>query len=162
MGGIALVPQVVDAVSVPVLAAGAIMDGRGIAAALALGAAGASLGTAFIATPESAAHPLYRRVLAQTSAAGTRVSRVFSGREARLVRTDAVEHLVRSGPEPEPYPLQLALTRPLQRAALESGDSERLFLLAGQGAALARELPAAELVATLVAETDAAVARLGG
>jgi nitronate monooxygenase len=162
VGGFALVPQVVDAVSVPVLAAGAIMDGRGIAAALALGAAGASLGTAFIATPESAAHPLYRRVLAQTSAEGTRVSRVFSGREARLVRTDAVEHLVRSGPGPEPYPLQLALTRPLHQAALESGDSERLFLLAGQGSALARELHAAELVAKLVAETDAAVARLGG
>jgi nitronate monooxygenase len=58
--------------------------------------------------------------------------------------------------------LQLALTRPLHQAALESGDSERLFLLAGQGAALARELHAAELVAKLVAETDAAVARLGG
>lgn len=160
-GVIALVPQVVDAVSVPVLAAGAIMDGRGIAAALALGAHGAALGTAFVTAAESSAPPVYRRLLAATPVEGTRMSRVLSGREARLVRTDAVERLV-EGAEPAPYPLQLETSRPIHRAGLESEDPRRIFALAGQGAALARELPAGELVAALVAETGEAVRRLAG
>ena len=160
VGGFALIPQVVDAVSVPVLAAGAIMDGRGIAAALALGAAGASLGTAFIAAAEARANPTYRRLLAGTPAEGTRVSSVYSGRDARLVRTEAVEDLVRAGETPAPYPLQLEVTRPIHRSGLDDDDPSRLFALAGQGAGLLREAPAAELVATLVAETDEAVRRL--
>ena len=162
VGSLVLVPQVVDAVSVPVLAAGGIMDGRGIAAALALGAGGASLGTAFLTTSESAASPAYRRLLAATPAEGTRVSRVFSGREARLVRTDAVEQLVGAGEPPAPYPLQLDVTLPTHRAGLEADDPSRLFALAGQGAALVREAAAADLVETLVAETERAISRLGG
>jgi nitronate monooxygenase len=162
VGGLALVPQVVDAVSVPVLAAGGIMDGRGIAAALALGAGGASLGTAFLTTSEAATPPAFRRLLARTPADGTRVSRVFSGREARLVRTDAVEELVDAGRPPAPYPLQLDVTRPIHRAGLQADDPSRLFALAGQGAALVREAPAADLVETLVAETERAISRLGG
>ena len=162
VGSLALVPQVVDAVSVPVLAAGGIMDGRGIAAALALGAGGASLGTAFLTSSESAASPAYRRLLAATPAEGTRVSRVFSGREARLVRTDAVEELVRVGERPAPYPLQLEVTGPLHAAALQADDPARLFALAGQGAALVREAAAADLVATLVDETERTISRLGG
>ncbi len=155
VGSLALVPQVVDAVSVPVLAAGGIMDGRGIAAALALGAGGASLGTAFLTASESRyATPAFRRLLAATPAEGTRVSRVFSGREARLVRTDAVEELVGAGRPPAPYPLQLDVTRPIHRAGLQADDPSRLFALAGQGAALVREAPAADLVETLVAETE--------
>ena len=162
VGVLALVPQVVDAVSVPVLAAGGIMDGRGIAAALALGAGGASLGTAFLTTSESAASPAYRRLLAATPAEGTRVSPVFSGREARLVRTDAVEELVRGAEPPAPYPLQLEVTRPIHSAALQADDPAQLFALAGQGAALVREAAAADLVATLVAETDEVVRALDG
>jgi len=162
VGGLALVPQVVDAVSVPVLAAGGIMDGRGIAAALALGAGGASLGTAFLTASETAMPPAFRRLLAATPAEGTRVSRVFSGREARLVRTDAVEDLVGAGEPPAPYPLQLDVTRPIHLAALQADDPSRLFALAGQGAALVREAAAADLVATLVAETERAISRLGG
>jgi nitronate monooxygenase len=159
-GLVALVPQVVDAVSLPVLAAGAIMDGRGIAAALALGAGGAALGTAFIAARESSAPPAYRRLLAATPVEGTRVSVVFSGREARLVRTKAVEELLDRGEAVAAYPRQLDVTRPLHRAGLRDDDPERLFALAGQGAGLVRELSAAELLATLVAETGDAVARL--
>jgi nitronate monooxygenase len=161
VGGLALVPQAVDAVSVPVLAAGGIMDGRGIAAALALGAGGASLGTAFLTASESNAPPAYRRLLAATPAEGTRVSRVFSGREARLVRTDAVEELAGAGRPPAPYPLQLDVTRPIHRAGLQADDPSRLFALAGQGAALVREAPAADLVAALVDETENAISRLG-
>ena len=162
VGGLALVPQVVDAVSVPVLAAGGIMDGRGIAAALALGAGGASLGTAFLTASETATPPALRRLLAATPAEGTRVSRVFSGREARLVRTSAVEELVGAGQPPALYPLQLDVTRPIHRAGLQADDPSRLFALSGQGAALARDLPAGELVDTLVAETESAISRVGG
>ncbi|MDX6438340.1 MAG: nitronate monooxygenase [Gaiellaceae bacterium] len=162
VGSLALVPQVVDAVSVPVLAAGGIMDGRGIAAALALGAGGASLGTAFMTAAESATPPAYRRLLAATPAEGTRVSRVFSGREARLVRTAAVEKLVGAGEPPAPYPLQLDVTRPIHRAGLQADDPAQLFALAGQGAALVREEAAADLVAALVAETEDAISRLDG
>ena len=162
VGGLALVPQVVDAVSVPVLAAGGIMDGRGIAAALALGAGGASLGTAFLTASEAATQPAFRRLLAQTPAEGTRVSRVYSGREARLVRTDAVEELIGASQSPAPYPLQLDVTRPIHRAGLQADDPSRLFALAGQGAALVREAAAADLVETLIAETERAISRLGG
>jgi nitronate monooxygenase len=162
VGGLALVPQVVDAVSVPVLAAGGIMDGRGIAAALALGAGGASLGTAFLTATEAATPAAFRRLLARTPAEGTRISRVFSGREARLVRTDAVEELVGAGRQPAPYPLQLDVTRPIHLAGLQANDSSRLFALAGQGAALVREAPAADLVEALVTETERAISRLGG
>jgi nitronate monooxygenase len=159
-GLVALVPQVVDAVALPVVAAGAIMDGRGIAAALALGAAGVALGTAFITARESSAPATYRRLLAETRVEDTRVSAVFSGREARLVRTQAVDELLRSGEAPAPYPLQLDVTRPIHREGLQRDDPERLFALAGQGAALVRELPAADLLATLVAETGDAIRRL--
>jgi len=161
VGGLALVPQVVDAVSVPVLAAGGIMDGRGIAAALALGAGGASLGTAFLTASETATPPAFRRLLAATPVEGTRVSRVFSGREARRVRTDAVEELVGAGQPPAPYPLQLGVTRPIHGAGLQADDPSQLFVLAGQGAALVREVTAADLVETLLAETADVISRLG-
>lgn len=157
-----LVPQVVDAVSVPVLAAGGIMDGRGIAAALALGAGGAWLGTAFITARESQAPDVYRDALARTPVEGTVVTRALSGRQARMVRSAIVDRIERSGLEPAPFPLQLSLTRPLQQAAAARGSADLMFLLAGQGAALARDLPAEELVHVLVAETTAAIARLGG
>lgn len=157
-----LVPQVVDAVSIPVLAAGGIMDGRGIAAALALGAAGAWLGTAFITARESQAPGVYRDALARTPVEGTVVTRSFSGRRARMLRSALVERIEQSGVEPAPFPLQLSLTRPLQQAAAARGSTDLMFLLAGQGAALARDLPAEELVDVLVAETTAAIARLGG
>jgi len=79
-----------------------------------------------------------------------------------MVRSAIVDRIERSGVEPAPFPLQLSLTRPLQQAAASRGATEMMFLLAGQGAALSRALPAAELVDVLVAETDAVLARLGG
>jgi nitronate monooxygenase len=143
VGTLALVPQVVDAVSVPVIAAGGIMDGRGIAAALALGAQGVQLGTAFLRTAEAGTSAAHRQALSQD----TTVTRVLTGRHARAVRTPLVDRLESSGLEPPDYPLPrfLAPERPM---------------LAGQGGPLARSVPAAELVATLAAETDEALARL--
>jgi nitronate monooxygenase len=155
VGTIALVPQVVDAVSVPVLTAGGIMDGRGIAAALALGAEGAQLGTAFVACDESGVAAAHKQAIAEIGDDGTLVTDRYSGRPARVARTRLVDTLERSGAPVPPFPLQSALTRDLHAAAAERGDREAMFLLAGQGAPLTRALPAADLVAALVAETDA-------
>jgi nitronate monooxygenase len=143
VGSLALVPQIVDALTVPVVAAGGIADGRGIAAVLTLGAAGAQLGTAFIATDESAATEEHRSALGSE----TTISRVWTGRHARGVRSAEVDMLERSGLEPPDFPLGRFLF-PEQ------------VLLAGQSGRLARRLPAGELVRELERETDAAVARI--
>jgi nitronate monooxygenase len=156
VGAIGLVPRIVDRVSVPVLLAGGIMDGRGIAAALALGAEGVQLGTAFLGCPEGAATPLQRSVLAG-SADSSVVSRAYSGRHARLVRTRLVDAIESSGVDPLPYPLQAMVTADLRAAAVAADRADLLLVLAGQGAAAMRELPAAELVEALVRETEDAL-----
>ncbi|MCZ7587698.1 MAG: nitronate monooxygenase [Gaiella sp.] len=161
VGGVVLVPRIVDRVSVPVLLAGGIMDGRGVAAALALGAEGVQLGTAFLGCPEGGTAMLQRSALAGSADASV-VSRAYSGRHARLVRTRLVEAVERSGVDPLPYPLQAVITADIRAAALEAGRADLLLVLAGQGAAGLRELPAAELVQTLVRETEEAVGRLAG
>lgn len=149
VGTLALVPQVVDAVDVPVIAAGGIADGRGLAAALALGAAGAQVGTAFLACPEAAIHPLYRQAVLGAQAEATMITRAFSGRPARALRNRVVEQ---AGGQPLPFPAQLSLTGPLGAAAAERGSSDFLAMWAGQAAPLAREMPAAELVESIVGD----------
>ena len=153
VGTLALVPQVVDAVSVPVVAAGGIADGRGLAAALVLGAGAAQVGTAFVACPESGAPPLYREALSAADAERTTITRAYSGRPARVLRNRGTEEIA----EPLPYPAQMSLTAVLRGAGRDPADFVPLF--AGQGALLAHAAPAAEVVATLVAEADNA---LGG
>lgn len=162
IGTVALVPRLVDAVGVPVIAAGGIMDGRGIAAAFALGAQGVQLGTAFLACAESGAHPRWKALLHEADARGTRLTRVFSGRPARgLVNAFMDAHRGDEAAVPG-YPVQNALTGELRAAAARADDPEAMSLWAGQGAALARALPAAELVARLREEFAAAVSSLGG
>jgi nitronate monooxygenase len=160
VGGIALVPQIVDRVSVPVVLAGAIMDGRGIAAALALGAEGVQLGTAFLGCPESGAPELYRRALAAAADDSTAVTTAYTGRHARGIRTPFVDAIERSGVPPLPYPLQGVLAMDVRSAALSAERADLVFLLAGQGAGMVRNLPAAELVETLVRETEQTISRL--
>jgi len=159
VGGVALVPRIADRVSVPVLLAGGIMDGRGIAAALALGAEGVQLGTAFLGCPEAGSTALQRSTLAG-AADRTLVTRAYSGRQARLVRTRLVDAIENAVVDPLPFPLQALLVAELRAAALEAGRRDLLFVLAGQGAAALRELPVAELVETLVSETEDAIRRL--
>ncbi len=159
VGGVALVPRITDRVSVPVLLAGGIMDGRGIAAALALGAEGVQLGTAFLGCPEGGIAPLQRDALAGAGDT-TVVTRAYSGRQARLVRTRLVDAIEDADVDPLPFPLQAVLATDLRAAALAAGRTDLLFVLAGQGAAAIRELPAAELVESLVRETEDAIKRL--
>ena len=135
------------------------MDGRGIAAALALGAEGVQLGTAFLGCHESGIAALQREALAGAADA-TVVSRAYSGRHARLVRTRLVDAIEDAEVDPLPFPLQAVLAADLRAAALEAGRADLLFVLAGQGATAIRELPAAELVETLAHETEDAIRRL--
>ena len=141
-------------------AAGGIMDGRGIAGALALGAQAVQMGTAFLACPESGIGPAYRAALARADATQTRITRSFSGRPARgitnamMARLQPLEHTWPA------YPVHNALMGPVRRAAAEADDSDYLALWAGQGVAAARALPAAALVQELVREWHAARLRI--
>jgi nitronate monooxygenase len=153
VGTLALVPQVADAVSVPVIAAGGIADGRGLAAALALGAGAAEIGTAFVASPESAAPAFYREALTGADAERTTITRAFTGRPARTLRnrtTAAIDAQLA-------YPAQMSLT-----ARLRDAGPEFAPMWAGQAAALARGLPAAEVVTTAVATAERLLAEPGG
>lgn len=160
VGTMALVPAVVDAVRVPVLAAGGIMDGRGIVAALALGAVGVQLGTRFLLATESGTPPSYRRRLLEADETGTVVTDVYSGRPARGVRNAFARAFQESGARPLAYPRQGAAAADIYRASLaDDGDWATLF--AGQGLHLARrEQPASEIVRELAAEIRAVRDRL--
>jgi nitronate monooxygenase len=164
VGTLALVPQVVDAVAVPVVAAGGIVDGRGLVAALALGAAGAQMGTRFLLARESGAHPAYRRRLLAATEEDTVVTRVFTGRPARGLRNRFVEEYLGAGSEPLAWPLQRAAAGDIYRASQAADDGDYSPLLAGQGLRMLEEdgQGAAEIVAEVVAEAEAVLARLGG
>lgn len=161
LGGLVLVPQVVDAVDVPVVASGGIMDGRGIAAAWALGAAGVQLGTAFLVAEEAGTTAVHRRRLLDAAADETAVTRAFSGRPARGIRNRFMDEVERSGAAIPPYPLQNDLTRLLRKRAADSGNQDAVSLWAGQGVAMARALPAGALVSMLMEEALAVARGMG-
>jgi nitronate monooxygenase len=154
VGLLSLVAQIRETVSLPIVAAGGLMRGSQIAAALAAGAGAAQLGTAFLATPESAANVLHKQALTNPLFTRTELTRAFSGRPARgLVNRFMREH----GPyAPAAYPEIHHLTSPLRKAAAKAGDAQGMALWAGQGHRMARELPAGRLVEVLVAELASA------
>jgi nitronate monooxygenase len=162
IGTISLVPQMVDAVSLPVIASGGIMDGRGIAAALALGASAVQLGTAFLTCDEAGIPQAYKNAIQQAHEDQTRVTRCFSGRPARGIVNRFMSEMEAAGSAETilPFPQQNALTRPLRSAAAQQGRAEFLSLWAGQGVRMAQQEPAAKLVARLVRETEAAISQL--
>jgi nitronate monooxygenase len=149
VGTMALVPQIVDAVDLPVIAAGGIADGRGIAAAFALGASGVQIGTGFLSCPEAGTDEVRRGLLRSASEMDTMVTDAYSGRSARARRTRYASDMERSRMRLPDFPAMYALSGPLSEA--EGGDLA--FQLYGQAAALNRELPAADLMRLLVAET---------
>ena len=157
VGTMALVPQIVDAVNIPVIAAGGIADGRGIAAAFALGASGVQLGTAFLGCPETAVPPLYRAQLRSATDDATELTRAFTGRPARALRNRFVADMADA--EVLGFPLQASVVAPLWQAADETARAQLAPFWAGQAAALTREAPAAEVVDKLVAEAQAALSR---
>jgi nitronate monooxygenase len=152
-GTLALVPAVVDSVSVPVIAAGGISDGRGIAAVSKLGAAAAQIGTAFLACEESNASPLHRQMLFSDAARRTSLTRAFTGRLARSVHNEFIERLAGTEPLLPPYPIQAWLTAQLRAAALAAGRVDVISLWSGQSASLLRHRRAGVLFEHLVGET---------
>jgi enoyl-[acyl-carrier protein] reductase II len=164
-----LIPQVVDAVGdrVPVVAAGGIFDGRGLAAALTLGADGVWVGTRFIATPEARATPGYKDALLRTAEDGTVISRAFTGKTLRAVRNDYTRYFEEHPDELAPFPQQIG--RSFTDGAMHLGgdettpgiDPDKECYPAGQGTGAIQELvPAGELVRRFVAEAEAALSRL--
>ncbi len=156
-GTISLVPRVVDLVSVPVIAAGGIADGRGIVAALALGADGVQMGTVFLACEESGASRLHRAALLGEQAGHTSLTRGFSGRLARGIHNRLLEQLNQNGAEILPYPLQRALVRNLATAAESAGRSDLVPLWAGQSAPLLRFTDVTELLTSLLEQVSEVV-----
>ena len=165
---LALVPQIVDAVGdrIPVVAAGGITDGRGLAAALALGADGIWVGTRFIATPEAQAVPGYKDALLALHEDGTVVTRAYTGKTCRVVRNAFTQEFEDAGGVPLPFPGQVIKTYEEGVNHLggdettEGVDPTREFMPAGQGAGAIHELvPAATLVERFVAEAEAALGK---
>ncbi len=159
IGTMALVPQIVDAIGIPVIAAGGIMDGRGVAAALALGASAAAMGTAFLRADEAGTHPLHKEALAAVDDTGTTVTRAVSGRHARGLRSRYMEEMAPHAAEMPAYPITNALTTGIRAEAAKQGNSGLMAMWAGQGARLATARPAAEIVA---AASGLAESILGG
>ncbi len=154
LSALVLTRLLVRQVGIPVVTAGGIMDGQGIRAALDLGAAAAQLGTAFVLCPESAAGDAYRALLQGGRAATTRLSAAISGRPARGIATRLMAHGAAAGsPPPADYPVAYDAAKQLHGAATRSGIHEFGAWWAGQGAPLARALPAAELVRVLERES---------
>ncbi|MGW2837835.1 nitronate monooxygenase [Streptomyces sp. NPDC001493] len=160
IGLLTLVTQVRETVQLPVVAAGGLMRGAQIAAVLAAGADAAQLGTAFLACPESGAHPLHKQALTSPMFVRTALTRAFSGRPARgLVNRFVREH---DPYAPAAYPQVHRVTAGLRKAAARAGDAQSMALWAGQGHRMARELPAGELVELLAAEMSETAQRAVG
>jgi nitronate monooxygenase len=160
VGTMALVATVRAAVDVPVIAAGGIMDGRGVAAALALGASAVQMGTAFLLADEATTSAPWRRVLSEVGDDSTRLTRAISGRYARGLETRFMRNLRDVEDTVPAYPVQNRLTQPLRAAAEKAGDTGLMSLWAGQAASLAQPGPAKDLVRRWWAEAQTAAQEL--
>jgi nitronate monooxygenase len=160
IGTLALVRTLVRHCSVPIVAAGGIMDGAGLAAVLALGACAAQMGTAFVPVTESGAPELYKRAFFEHAEGATTITRAFSGRPARGIRNAFVRHAESANMPVLPFPIQNKATGPLRAAAAKQNNPDYVSLWAGQAYPLARRMSAAELVRTIVAEYDEAAQKL--
>jgi nitronate monooxygenase len=152
IGLMALIPQLVDKVALPVIAAGGIMDARGIIAALALGASGVQMGTAFLTCHESGIPDGYKQFLLRTKSDNTVLTKAFSGKFARGVNNQFIELMQEHEAAILDYPIQNAFTQPLRKVAAQQNNAEFLSLYAGQAAYLCKEISATELMAELERE----------
>ena len=160
VGTLALTRLIVKRTKVPVVAAGGIMDGAGIAAVLALGAQAAQIGTAFIATPESGAPLQHKQAVLSMQKEGTAITRAFSGRPARGIRNRFIEHAEKTGGPILPFPAQNKLTAPLRAESNKLGMPDYVALWAGQAYPLATAEPAAALIAKWMKEAEEALQAL--
>lgn len=151
VGTFALVPQISKAVNVPVIAAGGIADARGVAAALALGAAGVQIGTAYLLCPEATTSPVHRAALKSEGAMHTALTNLFTGRPARGIVNRLMRELGPISPAPPAFPLATAAIAALRAAAEGRGSGDFSPLWAGQNISGCREIPAAQLTRDLAA-----------
>jgi len=150
VGLFSLIPAVVDAVNIPVVATGGIADARGVAAALLLGASAVQVGTGFLRCPEAKLPPAWADAIGRTLPEQTIVTRVFSGRPGRTIATRYARAAVSSeAPRPAPYPVQRGLTQAMRDEAIKANDIDRMQAWAGQSGALASTRPAGEVVGLL-------------
>lgn len=154
LGCIALIPRVRSEIGIPIIAAGGIMDGSGIAACLALGATAVQLGTAFLCADEAGTHPVWKQQLLNNASCETALTVAFSGRPARGLRNRFMDELALHADDIPPYPIQNALTAPLRTQAALKGDYDYMSLWAGQAHSLIRFVSADEIIRQLVAETS--------
>jgi nitronate monooxygenase len=161
VGTLALVPQIADAVSVPVIAAGGIADGRGLVAALALGASGVLLGTRFVATRESMAPEFWKKRLLELDGSATTVTDAFTGQWARVLRNTFATEYRASGAPVLPSLLQTSAAQDVYAAAVARADGEYFHMYSGQSVGLIHDLPgAAEVVEAIVREARAVLEAL--
>jgi nitronate monooxygenase len=163
VGTMALIPQVVDAVApLPVLGAGGITDGRGVAAALMLGADGAWVGSAFLATPEAGILEFQKKAIVAANEEGTVVTRAVTGKPARMIRSKWTDAMAASGLEPLPMPFQGFVAGPVQAAGAAAGRADVAPGFAGQGIGMIHAIrPAAEVLRDLVAGAERALRGAG-
>ncbi|PTM59384.1 NAD(P)H-dependent flavin oxidoreductase [Desmospora activa] len=153
IGLMALLPQVADRVQIPLIAAGGVMDGRGMVAAMVLGASGVQLGTAFLTCVESGAHPAYKQRVLQSDDESTHLTRSLTGKTARGIRNAMMKELESQGTW-LPYPLQHQWTQEIRQAAQRANDSEWMSLWAGQASGMSREEKAGELIRRMMEEAE--------
>ena len=152
IGGLSLIPQLVSNIGIPVIASGGIMDGRGITAAMALGASAVQMGTAFLSCKEANLPKPWLDSLLNSKDTSTVLTRSFTGKYARGIKNKFIDEMSSLEEEVAPYPIQNYLTRQLRNAAKQKGDSEYMSMWAGQGSSMSRESTAEELVDALVLE----------
>ncbi|MGH2318926.1 NAD(P)H-dependent flavin oxidoreductase [Planococcus sp. SE5232] len=153
IGTMALVPQTVDAVKIPVIAAGGLTDGRGLAASLVLGAHGVQIGTRFVGAKESGAHDVYKQAIFESNEESTVVTKSFSGRPARGIKNRFIQEFEETGIAPLPFPSQNTITKDIRAAAAKTDNPEFMSLWAGQSTrGLTEEIGAAEIVKTIIEE----------
>jgi enoyl-[acyl-carrier protein] reductase II len=168
IASLALIPQIVDAVEIPVLAAGSIVDGRGLVAALAFGAQGVWMGTRFVASEEARAGRIFKERIVESGGADTMVTRCYSGKPMRVIRNEYVEDWARREEEIKPFPAQILVSARAGVFAMTSDDYEDLYpdrscMPAGQGiGGIDAVLPAGEIVKRVTDEAREIIERLGG
>ncbi|MBD2843568.1 nitronate monooxygenase [Paenibacillus sp. IB182496] len=156
IGLMALVPQIADHVAVPVIASGGIMDGRGLAASLTLGASAVQMGTAFLTCTESGAHPTHKQKILAASEDATEVTNAYSGKAARGIQTTFMRSMP-AGRIPA-YPIQHAMTTDIRQASARANNPEYMSLWAGQGLRLANAQSAAVLIEKTIAQAQKRIA----